>query len=228
VAEVVELWRFPVKSLLGERVDALELDARGAVGDRLWAIRDRDGKLASGKTTRRFRRFDGLFELAAAGLDPPRVTLPDGAVHAAGSPALDAWLSGRYGEPLEVAREAAVPHHDAGPVHLLTTSSLRWLREELPAAAVDSRRFRANVVLETDGDGRVEEEWIGRRVALGSAVLRITGRTERCVMATNAQGELPHDPSILRALAQRSDACLGVLAEVERPGRIRLGDPLVL
>ena len=50
VATVVELWRYPVKSLLGEMLGEIELERRGVVGDRLYAVTDRAGKLGSGKT----------------------------------------------------------------------------------------------------------------------------------------------------------------------------------
>jgi uncharacterized protein YcbX len=61
--ELVEIRRYPIKSLLGERLSTVEVDQRGLVGDRLWAVRDADGKLGSGKNTRRFRRMPGLFML---------------------------------------------------------------------------------------------------------------------------------------------------------------------
>ena len=59
--EVTGLWRYPVKSMLGERCQHLELDFRGVKGDRRYAVRDADGKLGSGKDSRRFRIMD-IFE----------------------------------------------------------------------------------------------------------------------------------------------------------------------
>ena len=64
MGRVRSLWRYPVKSFLGERCDILELETRGVVGDRRWAIRDAQGRFGSGKDTRRFRRIDGLFEFS--------------------------------------------------------------------------------------------------------------------------------------------------------------------
>ncbi|MCU5780876.1 putative Fe-S protein [Alcanivorax balearicus MACL04] len=52
---VSELWRYPVKSMLGERCEALRMEERGVEGDRLFAVRDTKGKFGSGKSTRRFR-----------------------------------------------------------------------------------------------------------------------------------------------------------------------------
>jgi uncharacterized protein YcbX len=76
---VLELRRHPVKSVEGELLDECLVDRRGLVGDRLWAVCDPDGKLGSGKSSRRFRRMDGLRELVAAYQgDVPVVTFPDG------------------------------------------------------------------------------------------------------------------------------------------------------
>src|SRR4051794_10460888 len=219
---VLELWRYPVKSLLGESVAEVEVDERGFAGDRLFAVTDAAGKLGSGKTTRRFRRLDGLFELRARGGMEPIVTLPDGRELAVGDPQLDAFLSERYDDALSIQTETTVMHHDAAPLHLLTTASLRWLEARLPASEVDRRRFRPNVLLDVASGERVEQDWIGSRFALGSAVVEVTDRAERCVMTTNPQDELPHDPAILRTMTELNDACLGVYARVAQPGLVRV------
>jgi len=66
VGRVASLHRYPVKSLAGESLAAVEVDARGLAGDRAWAVRDPDGKLGSGKSSRRFRKMDGLLLLSGA------------------------------------------------------------------------------------------------------------------------------------------------------------------
>ena len=226
-ATVAELWRYPVKSLLGEQLEAVQVEERGVVGDRLYALTDRHGKLGSGKTTRRFRRLDGIFDLRARdGGERPVVTLPDGRELPAGDAELDAFLSARYGDELRVLREDGVPHHDAAPLHFLTTSSLRWLGQNLPASQIDRRRFRPNVLLDVAGATLVEDAWVGRRFALGGAIIRVDERTERCVMTTNAQSELPKDPDVLRAVTELNDVCLGIYASVERSGIVTVGDSL--
>ena len=226
-ATVAELWRYPVKSLLGEQLREVQVEERGVVGDRLYAVTDRHGKLGSGKTSRRFRRLDGLFDLRARdGGGRPIVTLPDGRELSVGDAELDAFLSERYGDQLRVLHEDGVPHHDAAPLHLLTTSSVRWLRTKIPASQIDARRFRPNVLLETSGDALVEDAWVGRRLALGGVVIRVLERTERCVMTTNAQSELPKDPAVLRAVTEFNDVCLGINASVERGGIVTVGDSL--
>ncbi|WP_223836253.1 MOSC N-terminal beta barrel domain-containing protein [Streptomyces venezuelae] len=62
---IERLWRYPVKSTGGERLQRVEVDERGLAGDRLFAVRDADGRFGSGKNTRRFRRMDGLLHLSS-------------------------------------------------------------------------------------------------------------------------------------------------------------------
>jgi len=121
-------------------------------------------------------------------------------------------------------------------VHLLTTSTLERLREAYPEGRFDMRRFRPNIVVETSQPGFVENSWIGRTLALGDEVLlRVSIPCPRCVMPTLPQADLPHDPGILRTVVGQNRLnlgdygelpCVGVYANVLRPGRIRPGDAL--
>ena len=87
VGSVVSLWRYPVKSMMGEELNAAEVTQRGLVGDRAYALVDRsDGKVASAKNP---RKWPQLFDFRAAYLEPPRagtapppvrITLPDGTI----------------------------------------------------------------------------------------------------------------------------------------------------
>ena len=225
---VSALWRYPVKSMQGEQCDRLALEARGIEGDRRYALRDAAGRLGSGKSTRRFRQIDGLLELRAEGSgEKPQIVFPDGRRFGAGDPHLDAALSAAFGAPLALARENAVSHLDASPVHLLTTASLAWLRAFLPDAEIDARRFRPNVLIDAPGAEPLEQSWIGRSVRIGDEVrLRITEPTQRCRMVTLAQAGLPADPRIVASLSRASDLLFGVYAEVLEPGRISCDDVL--
>jgi uncharacterized protein YcbX len=227
---IQSLWRYPVKSMAGEEVASLEFDDRGAVGDRIYAVYHPDGKFGSGKNSRRFRRMDGLLDCHASyDGSVPVVRLPDGTCVRGGEAAADAALAGALGLPgVRIAREAAVPHLDAAPVHLVTTSSLAWLRERLPDAVLGVRRFRPNLVVDVPGAGRVEDAWVGRTVAVGEVRLRIVERTERCVMVNAAQPGHPADSRVLRTLADRTDLRFGVYADVVTPGTIHRGDRLAV
>lgn len=226
IGVVADLWRYPVKSMRGERCERLWLDQRGVIGDRFYAVRDEAGKFGSGKTTRRFRRIDGLFRFRAVyDGDVPLVTFPDGATLRGDDPATHAALSAHLQMPVTLSREAEISHFDAGPLHLLTTASLRTLGGTFTEAALDRRRFRPNILIETEASGFPEDAWQGHDIAVGTDVrLRVVGRTKRCVMVTLAQDELPADVRVLRAVARVNAACLGVYAEVRASGSICVGD----
>ena len=222
---VIEVRRFAVKSLRGERPSTVEVEPRGLVGDRLWAVRDADGKLGSGKNTRRFRRMPGLLDLEAAHGDPvPTVVLPDGRRFAADDPAGHAALSALLGRPVTIAREDAVRHHDEGPVSVITTAALR----ALPVDA-EAERFRANLLVDVPGVGFPEDDWLGRELHVGDGViLRPERPLTRCVMVDMAQGPLRERGDVLKAVAAHHDLTFGVWASVVHSGRIAVGDAVRL
>jgi len=145
----------------------------------------------------------------------------DAAVHGA--------LSAALGQPVVLAQEAEISHHDAGPIHILTSASLAWLRAALPDAGIDERRFRPNLVVDLPGQGLVEQEWIGRRLRVGREVqLEVTMGTERCGMITFSQSELGEEPSVLRDITREAGIQFGVYAKIVVPGCIQLNDPVDL
>jgi uncharacterized protein YcbX len=228
IGTIAGLWRYPVKSMLGERHESLLLEHRGVVGDRLYAVRDEAGNFGSGKTTRRFRLMRGLYLFRAhSDDDMPVITFLDGSMLRGDDPAIHARLSEALGVNVELRREADISHFDDGPIHLVTTASLRALGLLLAQDETDARRLRPNIVIETDGEGFQEDNWEGRDILLGDTVrLRVTKQTERCVMVNFAWDELREEPRALRALAQTHDACIGVYADVLTPGILRKDNPV--
>lgn len=227
---VTKLWRYPVKSMQGEPCESLDMHTRGVAGDRLFALRDTHGKFGSGKSTRRFRQIDGLFEFQAvyAG-EVPVIRFPDGRTMRGDHPDIHTALSHTLGQPVTLVREASISHLDAGPVHLLTTAALTWLRTMLPDVDVDARRFRPNLVIDVPGATPVERSWLGKMLCVGKAVwLRVSAATERCGMVAFAQAELPYDARILRCITQEAALRFGVYAEVLVPGRIKRGDSVTV
>lgn len=220
---VSALWRYPVKSMLGEECADVELNARGVRGDRHFAVRSPDGKLGSGKNSRRHRHIEGLFTFRARLADEwPEITFPDGRRMRADDRRIDSALSEVLRTPVILTREGDVSHFDASPIHLVGSASLEWLRSKLPASRVDERRFRPNITVATD---QSELSWLGRTLHIGNTVkLRVTSPTGRCGMTTFAQTDLPFDPQILRCIAQEAGEDFGVYAEVLQPGRISRGD----
>jgi MOSC domain-containing protein len=274
---IVSLWRYPVKSMLGEELNAAEVTKGGLLGDRAYALVDSsDGKVASAKNP---RKWPQLFNFRAALADAPRtgvkvppvrITLPDGTLVNGEQPdlhqifsrvlkrevTLDTIAHGHQDvveSALPNVRTAAAEEYwpdieglehrdtvtdfglpegtffDCAVVHLLTTATLDRLRVLYPLGRFEVRRFRPNIVVETDEKDFVENAWIGQILAIGDAVrLSITGPCPRCVMTTLPQGDLPKDTGILRTAAQHNRANVGVYASVLQGGQVRRGDSVRL
>jgi len=276
VGTIAEIWRFPVKSMAGERLQTAEITSDGVVGDRAYALVDEaTGDVVSAKNV---RHFPGVLACAAAFEEPPaagrpapavEVRLPGGEVVSSKGGAADAALSRFFNRQVRLARAApgegaaavgdrviidrrqrryveglkmlglatlapAATFVDIFQMSVVTTSTLRRLGEVAPASSFDRRRFRMNVVLETAADGFAENGWTGRRLMLGDGVrLKVVVPDARCVMTTLAQGDLPEDQGVLRALEAHNQAeflgklypCAGVYAVVEAAGVLGVGDP---
>jgi uncharacterized protein YcbX len=221
VSTLQEIRRYPVKSMGGESLTSVDIDARGLTGDRWYAVVDGDGKLSSGKHSSRFRRRDAVFDFASRTTgDGVRVT-GRGGEWRAGDEDLDRFLTEAMGDPVRVLAESATPHQDAGEVSLVGTASLDWCREHLGVDA-DRRRIRPNLLVATS-EPFVEETWSGV-LSIGAARLRVASRVERCRMVDIAQEGLPPEPGWLKALTATREMCLAVYLDVETPGTVRLGD----
>ncbi|MEI4271687.1 MOSC N-terminal beta barrel domain-containing protein [Klenkia sp. LSe6-5] len=230
--QVLELWRYPVKSLQGERCAEVEVGPEGFVGDRAWALFDTS--TGFGLTARRVPEL--LFAAARTTGGRPDVVLPDGTV-TSDDAVLSAWV-GRpvelrpasytgprtYENPDDVDTESrwnpfsgadGAFHDNAGSrITLLSTGSTgTWA----------PRRFRANVLL--DGDG--EDALVGQRVRLGTAELDVVAPVPRCVMTTRPQpGGVGRDTGVLKTIHRTHDGTLSVGAMPVGGGRIAVGDEL--
>ena len=243
---VAALWRFPVKSMLGERLGAADVTAGGLAGDRAYALIDgATGRVVSAK---RVREFPDLFACRAAFVEEPRpggrippvrITLPDGSSVTSGAGEADAALSRWFGREVHLAAAApADAFFDLFPMSVLTTSTLDELARLRPQSCFDERRFRMNVVVRTDVPGFAENGWVGRILEVGDDVrLGVAMPDPRCVMTTLAQEDLPRDSAILRTLSRHNRLavadegplpCCGVYAVVETAGAIRTGDPVLV
>ena len=216
-----EIRRYPVKSMGGESLSSVEIDGRGLVGDRWYAVVDDDGKLSSGKHSARFRRRDAVFDYASRTTGEGVRVAGRGGDWQAGAPDLDAALSAAMGDPVRVLAEATTPHQDAGEVSLVGTASLDWCREHLGVDA-DRRRIRPNLVVATS-EPFVEETWSGL-LSIGSVRLRVVRRVERCRMVDIAQEGLPREGGWLKALTDSREMCLAVYLDVAAPGVVHVGD----
>jgi uncharacterized protein YcbX len=231
---VVELWRFPVKSLGGERLPAADVGPEGLAGDRQWALFDTG--TGFGLTARRVP--DLLF--ATARLRPGggvEVVLPDGTV-TSDDGVLSDWLgrpvalraaaeavgTRRYENPLDVEADADwQPFEGAGGAFHDNADFRVTLVSAGTLGGWDRRRFRANVVL----DGAGEDDLPGTRVRLGGALLDVERPVMRCVMVTRPQpGGIGRDTGVLRTIHRERGGALAVGGRVRTPGRVAVGDEL--
>ncbi|ARN82390.1 MOSC domain-containing protein [Methylocystis bryophila] len=268
------VWRYPIKSMMGEELNAAAITASGVLGDRAFALIDEEtGKVVSAKNPKKWPDF---FSYRAAYASPPDasdlppiwITLPSGsmlrsddadvntrlsaalsrAVRMRGtapqSPSLEQYWPEHEGQENEVSQEGVAgdaptgSFFDYAALHLLTTGTIDQLRALYPQGRFEVRRFRPNIVIDTNGEeGFVENEWVGKTVRIGATVrLQITDPCPRCVMPTLAQGDLPKDLGILHKgiihnkvhvpFAGKALPSIGVYARVLSPGVIRRGDLL--
>ena len=232
---VLELWRFPVKSLQGERIEEAEFGAEGIAGDRRYAIFDLD--TGFGLTARRAPEM--LFASARATADGAvEILLPDGAV-AADDTALSAWLGRpvqlrsvkeaadrRYENPEDIDTEAEAswrPFAGAGGAFHDNQGATVTVLSTASMGGEPTRRFRANVVVDEQG----EDELVGRVVRIGAATVAISTPIARCVMVTRAQPDgIDVDREVLRRIHREHGGNLAVGGSVTLSGTVRVGDRL--
>jgi uncharacterized protein len=219
VGTVAEIWRYPVKSMAGERLDSCHVTQAGLDGDRRWALVDgtvnRVGKLLTNTQEARLMAYRA--RLAGDGVD---VSLPGGNNRRLDDQ-LVAELAREVSRPLTL-RDAAGVNFDDSPVLIvnLATVAVFALAADM---AVDHRRFRGNVYI--DGIEPEEEvHWIGRRIHAGAAEFEVVKRCERCVVITRDPDTTVASPALLRVLTETSETFMGVYCRVVRPGAVTVGD----
>jgi uncharacterized protein len=120
-------------------------------------------------------------------------------------------------------------YFDCYPLMIMTTAALRSLRAALPDSAIDERRFRPSLVIDSDEEGHPEFEWTGRRLRLGGAEIQIGSACPRCVAITREFGDdMPSDRAVLRHVVRDLDQNVGVYATIVTPGDIAVGDTVEL
>jgi len=233
---VLSLHRWPVKSLAGERVDALRIDGRGAGGDRAQALLAIFGGARRRLTVRQAPR---MLAWAAAypdapgeRLDPdapplPVVTAPDGRAFRWDDPLLPGALRDDIGRPVTLARDLALMP-DLPDSLLITVEASRAALEAEVGAPVDLRRFRPNLHLRLDAPPFAEADWTGRRLRVGDAELELLHPCERCAIPTRDPDTQAKWPQLLRHLARAHDTLFGINARALRPATVRTGDAVAL
>ena len=204
------LWRYPVKSLAGERLEAAALTAAGIPGDRIVHVRGPEGV----RTSRRQHHL--LAFKATLGSD--------------GQPLVNGY-PWRSAEVLALVKEAAgqdawLEAYD-GPERFDVLPLLVATDGAVAAFGRDVRRLRPNILI-GGVEGMDEQTWEGAELHVGEAVIRLDSLRARCPMTTVDPDTLERDPHVLRDIGRRFGGRLALNAEVLRPGLVRVGDPVRL
>jgi uncharacterized protein YcbX len=224
---VEQIWRYPIKSIGGERIDQSFADHQGILGDRVWAVQDDAGKLGSGKNSTRFTRLVGLLSLTSRyeAVDaPPILVAPDGGLHPVSTGAADDYLQAMCGRAVHVRRDTGILHFDEVPFSLVGTATLAWLAAQVDVP-VDARRLRPNVVVRTEAPF-AEEAWLGRTIRIGSVEAVFDRVFTRCVMVGMAQPRLAESGEVLKTIGQRAvnPVCMAIGGHVRQGGTVSVGD----
>ena len=245
-----EVWRYPVKSMLGEQLEQAEVEPSGIQGDRQWAVVDADSGVSLSA-----KRYAALLTCRAWTNDSEvLIVMPDGSEFPAGSIDVANSLSELLGRQV-VTRSAEatqkIRHEfptaitegegepflwepgtsaffDRAPLHLLTTATLAELRRLQPESAFVRARFRPNFVIDTAEAGFIENEWMDKDLNLGSVTCRVIDLKPRCVMVTRSQGDLPTDVGVIRTIIKNNDGNAGVELRALEPGTVCRGNEVIV
>jgi uncharacterized protein YcbX len=151
------------------------------------------------------------------------VRTPAGAEHDVVDPALAAEL-GHGARAIKLHRGL----FDVAPLALITTRSVASLGGLL-GTELDAQRFRPNLLVEAASDQSFpEDEWVGSVLRVGGMRVRVDQRDERCAVVNVDPETAERDPAVLRAIASERESCLGVYGSTVEPGRVAVGDPVLL
>jgi uncharacterized protein YcbX len=235
VGEVEALFRYPVKSMAGEALEATDLGWHGLDGDRRLAFRrvaDRGGFpwLTATKLPELIVFAPQRRGAAAGGNLPTHVRTPEGEDLPLFGQELATEVGRRHGSPVEMI------HLDRGifdeaSVSVITSATVGEIGR-LAAGPPDVRRFRPNILIAAPRSAPFDEdEWVGGVLSFGeadeAAAIGITNRDERCSMVNLTPGSARPTAEVLKAIVRGRDNKAGVYGTVLRRGRLAVGQPVL-
>jgi uncharacterized protein YcbX len=208
---IAELWRYPVKSMAGERLESARIGPLGIEGDRVVHVARSFGRIATART---FPRL--LSHRAVLG--------PDGEPRVDGRPWSDssvaAEIEGIVGRGARLVRDDTAGRFDVLPLLVATDGAIA-------AFGRDGRRLRPNVVI-GGVEGLAERSWEGRELRVGDVVIALEDLRDRCVMTTYDPDTQAQDAAVLRDIVDRFEGKLALNARVLRGGELSVGDAVEL
>ena len=208
---IQEIWRYPVKSMAGESLDAADLTESGVAGDRIAQVRNTAGRILTARTRPLLLRHRATLESGGQ-------ILVDGRPWNTDDVARD--VEAAAGAGTRLVRSDSEDRFDILPL-LVATDGM------LAAVGYDRRRFRPNLVI-GGVDGLAEREWEGARLRIGPAVIGMEDLRSRCIMTTFDPDSGQQDLGVLRRIRREFNGRLGLNSFVVTPGRISVGDAVEL
>lgn len=205
---VSEIWRYPVKSLKGERLNETDITKLGIPGDRQIAV---------------IRTINGRFLTSRS---KPKLLGLQGSINESGVPTINGhrWDSAEAlrlvleaaGEPVTLEQIPAPQAFDILPLLVATDGAARYLN-------IDHRRLRPNILL-ADVPDLEERKWPGKVLAIGEVRIHTKKLRDRCVMTTFDPDTQAQDPSVLLRIVRELDGSTALDSSIITPGKIHVGD----
>jgi uncharacterized protein YcbX len=240
LGRISAIFRYPVKSMAGELLDVARLSWHGIEGDRRFAFRrlaDKSGFpwLTASKLPQLLLykpvRLDSNANNKNGELLPTHVRTPAGKEYELRSDELREEVSSRFGSDVELMN---LKHgiFDEACISVISLGTVRGIERE-SGREVDLRRFRPNVVIETDSaEPFAEDKWVGRTLMFGEgnsrATLGVTMRDERCVMVNLDPDTAARDSEVMKTVVRMNDNYAGVYGTVVRAGELHVGQVVTL
>jgi hypothetical protein len=236
VGHIHELVRYPVKSMAGVATQSAFLGWHGLPGDRRFAFRRLGDD--SGFPWLSASRLPELILYQPLGLDenaeepvPTHVRTPEGLELSLRSTELQNSVSQKFGNPVELMK---LKHgiFDEASVSVINLATIAAIGREA-GQALDTRRFRANIVIASDATEPFQEDgWIGGRLVFGEhedgPTIDLTLRDLRCVMINLDPDTAKQDPRVMKTVVRMNENNAGAYATVARTGQLSVGQPVRL
>ena len=203
---VAELWRYPVKSMAGERLERVTVGPMGLEGDRVVYVKRSWGRIATARKFPRLLSHHGT-------LGPSGEPLVDGRPWT--DPAVAAEIEQIVGSGARLVRDDDPGRFDVLPLLVATDGAIE-------AFGRDGRRLRPNIVI-GEVPGLTERDWEGRTLHIGDVEIDLEDLRDRCVMTTYDPDTQVQDAAVLRDIVERFDGKLALNARVVRGGTFAVG-----
>lgn len=257
IGKVSSLFRYPVKSMQGEKLHESIITNDGLLGDRYYALIDtKTKKIVSAKNP---KKWPNIFLYKSRFLTEPSIdNIPDVEIQLKNKSFISSLedninhvlsdefnsniilskcikgkskIEGLFDDSIEDVIMPENTFFDIGKIHIITTSTISKLKEVYEEGNFNSRRFRPNIIIDTDEKilDFVENKWVNKKIYIGKEViLYVKQKTSRCIMTTLEQNNIQNDINILKMIKKYNKGTAGVYVDVIQNGIIKINDPIYI